>query len=178
MRVHDPLANLRNPDQGTQQSVPHTPLPNPSRNDTVEDQKYNALYKLMLDHRLEAQRIARMAFSYTHPVDEYETIGTNASTLPAPGLVIRSDTDYDERIESILISLPLGTTSANLLIGTDRVYPLYSGAAITVQQPLILPHLGIIIGSGDERYLQLAGALTTNGFVELMGYALTRGYER
>jgi hypothetical protein len=178
MTVHDPLANLRNPDQGTRQDPPRVPIGNPRRNDTDADQRYDALYKAALDQRIELSRLSRMAFSYTHPVDEYEIIGSNASGLPGPGLVIRADTDYDERIECILYSLPLGTTSATLQFGTDRTILLYDGAAIAVQQSLVLPHLGLIIGSGDERYLTLTGALTTNGYIDLMGWALSRGNER
>lgn len=177
MSTHDPLANLRNPVQGTQEDPPHLPLANPRRIMLTEDEKYNFLVKQLLDIRLEAQRQSRMAFDYAHPVDEYEVIGVNASTLDL-GLPIRTQYDYDERYESITYSLPLGTTAATLQIGTDRTFQLYSGPAITVQQPIVLENQGIIASSGDERYLFITGAGTTNGYINLAGWAMNRGIDR
>lgn len=177
MKTHDLLANLRDPDQGTKQDPPRVVPGNPHRRVLTADEQYDQMYKLHLERTLETQRISRMAFNYAHPVDEYEIVGTNASTLPL-GIPIRTQYDSDERYESILVSLPLGTTAAQLNIGTDRQIQLYNGAAITVQQPLILPHLGIVASSGDERYLVISGAGTTQGFISLMGWSLSRGIER
>jgi hypothetical protein len=177
MKTEDPLANLRNPDQGTHQDPPRVIPGNPQRHVLTEDEKYDQMYKLHLNRTMEMQRLSRMAFNYAHPVDEYEIIGTNASTL-AVGIPIRMQYDTDERYESILISLPLGTTSAQLNIGSDRQIQLYNGPAITAQQPLVLPHLGIVASSGDARYLIIGGVGTTNGFISLMGWSLSRGVER
>jgi hypothetical protein len=144
---------------------------------TPEEFKYNQLYHTMLAHLAESKRLSSMAFDHTHPVDEYEIIGQNAASLDL-GITIRIQYDYDERYDCILYSLPLGTTSASLQIGTDRTLQLYNGAAIAVQQMQSLPHLGIVCSSGDERILTLTGTLTSNGFIEMTGWALSRGIER
>lgn len=123
--------------------------------------------KLMLAIQQELRRANRQLFDHSNPVDEFEIIGTSGTTT------IKTDFDSTEIYTALLYCLPLGTTTASLQIGTNRVIPLYSGTALVVQQPVILPNLGIIADASDRRTLTVAGA-SNNGYVNLIGHLLGR----
>jgi hypothetical protein len=167
----DPLAAQRM-DRPTVVQPPHAPSQENLQAVLTADKFQDSLFKLMLDHKLETARIARQAFNFAHPVDEYEVVGQNASTL-VNGVQIRRDTGWQQRYQSILYSLGLGVTSAVLVIGQTTLQ-LYNGAAIAVQQPVCLNGLGILSGPDDKLALIVGGAATTDGFIKLMGYAFKR----
>ena len=176
MRTTNPLANLGSGNMGT-----HPPV-QPGRTSQVhvvisEDEYKEQMFKLALDTNQFLKRIREMAYDYKNPVDEWAVIGTNASALPN-GITINTDYDQTVRYSAILYSLPLGTTSATLSIGTDRVIQLYSGTPLAVQQPVILPHLNMLAVANDKRNLTLAGALTTTGYISLMGHCFEREGDR
>lgn len=126
--------------------------------------------KLMLSIQQELKRANRQLFDKSNPVDEFVEI---AATAANGVTTITTDYDSTEIYESILYCLPLGTTSAVMQFGTTRSIPLYSGAAIAVQQPVILPNLGIIVAGGDRRTLTVVGA-TNNGYIGFVGHLLGR----
>lgn len=136
-------------------------------NDEYKDQAF----KLGLQIHQTLKRLTEMAYNYKNPVDEYQVIG-------AGGVSVTIQPDYDqlEMYEAIAYSLPLGTTTATLSFGnsSDRVIQLYSGAALTVQQPQVLPYLRILAGPNDKRVLTLTGATTTQGYIGLMGHCFER----
>lgn len=115
--------------------------------------------------------LADKGFDYTHPVDEYAPQGTPG---PVQSLTIQSDYDMPERIETILVVIPVGATSALLQLG-QRSIQYYSGAALTT--PLVVSNhvSGIIINSDDPRILTFTGTITSQPYLGLTGYALTRG---
>jgi hypothetical protein len=110
-------------------------------------------------------------FDYTHPVDEYAPQG-----IPGPiqSLTIQADYDMPERIETILVVVPVGTTSALLQLG-QRSMQLYSGAALVSPLVIAMPVHGLIVNSDDPRILTFTGAVTSQPYLGLTGYALTRG---
>lgn len=132
------------------------------------------LLKLMLAVQLELKRANRQLYDHSNPVDEFEIIGAGAQ-----GGITTIKNDYDSPViyESILYVLPAGTTSAILQIGSNRSIPLYIGTAITVQQPVILPHLCIEAVGDDRRTLIVVGA-TNNGYIGLMGHAFARELDK
>jgi hypothetical protein len=95
--------------QGAQQAVA-TP------SETVESYALS----LMKRHCIATERLARIAFDKTHPVDEY--ISTPGA--PANGIIILQPTYWmPERIESILACIPAEVDSALLQLG-DRYIQL------------------------------------------------------
>lgn len=176
MRTTNPLANLSKPNMGT-----HPPV-QPGRTSDIQvvvsdDEYKQQMFKIALDTQQLMKRIREMAYDYKNPVDEWAVIGQNASSLPN-GITINTDYDQTVRYSAILYSLPLGTTSATLSIGTDRKIQLYSGAGIAVQQPQILPHLNMLAVANDKRVLTIAGTLTTDGYISLMGHCFEREGDR
>jgi hypothetical protein len=118
--------------------------------------------------------IRDQAFDYTHPVDEYAPQGGN-QVIPANGIItVQSDYDMPEKIESVLVIVPVGATSAALQLG-QRLLTLYAGAALTAPLLWTVPYAGIILNSDDPRILTMTGGLTSPPYLGLTGYALTRG---
>jgi hypothetical protein len=137
----------------------------------AEDEYQNQVLRLLLSQRLATDRALSLLHDYSAPVDEYLVIGDEAA-----GLTFTPDFNrLSEMYECILFSLPLGTTQATLTLGVARPIALYNGPAITVQQPVALPHLNIVVNPGERRELDVQGTLTTNGYIGLMGYAFTGG---
>jgi hypothetical protein len=114
------------------------------------------------------------AFDYTHPVDEYGPQGLAPATAYGNIVNIQSDYDMPEKIENILVVIPVGTTVASLQLG-QRTLNLYSGAALTTPQIVTVPYCGIILNSDDPRTLTLTGVITSAAYLGLTGWALTRG---
>lgn len=139
---------------------------------SLADEWQTTCFKLLVDHNLALQRMSRQLFNHAHPVDEYEVIGQNASNL-ANGIQIRRDTGWTQRYECIMYSLGLGITSATLVIGQSTLQ-LYNGPAVTTQQVVVLPHLGILSGPDDKAALIIGGVGTADGFIKLMGYSFKR----
>lgn len=111
-------------------------------------------------------RMERKLFEYAHPVDEY----ISSPGAPASNPVIWQPTwEHPEKIEHILYSLPIGTTSAILTLG-DRIIPLYAGAALTTALTNDLTMGGLILGRDDARFLTLL-PLAGPFHIELCGYA-------
>lgn len=110
-------------------------------------------------------------FDYTHPVDEYQPNGNNTGATPL--LTIQPDYDMPERITSIVVIVPVGTTAANIQLG-QRTLPIYAGAALTTPTLFTIPECGFILNSDDPRIATFTGA-TAAGYFGLMGWALTRG---
>jgi len=143
-----------------------------------------ALTEALLRQRIAEQRQAlremREAFDLRHPVDEYvSTPGlpgqTTASSSYPEGfnfaVQLTADWTLPERIESYLISIPVGTTLAIMKLG-DRFINIYNGAATTAAQTFTGTGLGIIIKENDDRLLLLAGTLTAGPtHFEIMGFA-------
>lgn len=175
MSAADRLSNLRRPTMGTK--PPQSPDPtgtvkNPAHPVLIsEDEKYDALFKLTLSQHNYAKRLQRMAFNYSNPVDEYQMIGQALDDNPVN---ITPDYGTTEIYRAILFSLPIGTTSAVLQIGSTRKIQLYNGAATTVQNAQILQDLVIVANPSDDRTLTLAGAGTSDGYINLMGWAYDR----
>lgn len=167
----DPLAAQRM-DRPTVLQAPHAPSQTEKQAVLSADEYKDTLFKMFLDHKLELQRVNRQLFNYANPIDEYEVIGQNASTL-ANGIQIRRDTGWQQRYECIMYSLGLGVTSATLVIG-ESTLQLYNGPAVTTQQTVVLPHLGILSGPGDKSALLIGGVGTSDGYIKLMGYAFRR----
>lgn len=115
--------------------------------------------------------LADKGFDYTHPVDEYAPQGIPG---PVQTLTIQSDYDMPERIETILVVVPVGATSALLQLG-QRSMQLYSGAALASPLTIVMPVHGVIINSDDPRILTFVGTITSQPYLGLTGYALTRG---
>lgn len=128
-----------------------------------------AVLGTLFHQRKTLTRISRQAFNHANPVDEFQTSSFDGA------LVYRWYADYEipERIEGILVSLPVGITGATLQLG-QRYIPLYSGAATTLQTLINLNGLGLILDRSDARILSVTGAPTTPFHVELTGYALER----
>lgn len=134
-----------------------------------EHERWNQLFKLFMDIHTVLQKFARKSYDYECPVDEYEVIGVAQANVN-----VRKDFQADVQYESILYSLPAGTTAATLVIGT-RSIPLYNGAAITVQQAQFLEGLVIQAAADDRNTLTIAGATTTQGYIGLMGHTIKKG---
>lgn len=111
-------------------------------------------------------RMERKLFEYAHPVDEY----ISSPGAPAQNPIIWQPTwEHPEKIEHILYSFPVGTTSAILTLG-DRIIPLYAGAALTTALTNDITIGGIILGRSDARFLTLL-PLAGPFHIELCGYA-------
>ena len=119
-------------------------------------------YQQLADNRL---------FDYSHPADEYAPQGT-ASIFST--ITIQPDYDMPVRYEHITVIVPVGATSAQLQLG-QRTLVLYSGPALATPLVIALPYTGIILNSDDPRILTFTGTLTTQGYVGMSGFAITRG---
>lgn len=117
----------------------------------------------------ELTRISRQLFNHANPVDEYQTSSFGADLT----YIWYADYEITERIEGILVSLPVGITSATLTLGQRNIV-LYSGAATTVQTLVNLNGLGMELERSDRRQLTVTGVPTTPFHVELMGYVQER----
>jgi hypothetical protein len=111
------------------------------------------------------------AFDYSHPVDEYAPQGSPGAVQ---SLTVQPDYDMPERITTIMVIIPVGATGASLQLG-QRTWQLYSGAALTTPAILPMPVHGVILNSDDPRILTLTGTITSQPYVGLTGFALTRG---
>lgn len=78
------------------------------------------------DQVKELRRISRRSYNHQHPVEEYQ----GSATLPANQVIVQPNYQMRERIESILVSLPPGITSASLQLA-DRTVPLYASGPNT-----------------------------------------------
>lgn len=114
-------------------------------------------------------RISRQAFDISNPVDEYQSGSFDATN----SYEWFADYEIPEQINGIIVSLPIGITSALLTLG-QRFIPLYSGAATTTQTLVNLRNLVIILGRSDRRVLSVTGTPTTPFHVEIMGHAFER----
>jgi hypothetical protein len=114
------------------------------------------------------------AFDYTHPVDEYGPNGSANSVVITNQVNVQPDYDMPERIEHLAYVLPLGTTTALIVLGS-RAIQVYNGPALTTIIASTLFVGGIILGSDDLRQLNLTGTLTSAPYLGLTGFALTRG---
>lgn len=174
MRAADPYARLRQPGMGTKPPRSEDPatVGNPPHPVLIaEDEKYDQLFRLMLSQHEYVKRMHRAAFDFSNPVDEYQFIGQALNDNPVN---IIPDYGSTEIYETIVYSLPIGTTSAVLRIGSQRNIQLYNGAATTVQQIQVIQGLVLVAVANDERILTLAGAGTTDGYINLMGHAFDR----
>jgi hypothetical protein len=115
--------------------------------------------------------LSDQGFDYSHPVDEYAPQGNPG---PQQTLTVQPDYDMPERIESITVVIPVGATGASLQLG-QRTIQLYSGAALTTPEVLTMEVRGIIINSDDPRIITFTGAVTSQPYLGLAGFALTRG---
>jgi hypothetical protein len=111
------------------------------------------------------------SFDYSYPVDEYAPTGN-------PGAInmIQALPDYQmpERITTIMVIIPVGTTYAQLQIG-PRTWQLYSGTALSTPLILPMPVHGIILNEDDPRILTLTGTIGSQPYLGLTGFALSKG---
>jgi hypothetical protein len=133
----------------------------------TEDESEQAMLRLLFHIRQENIRANRQLFDHSRPSDEYFN---SPDPQPAGAFTIQRDYDGPVRIESILASIPVGTTSALLDIGRERRIPLYIGGATTVQTLVNFQNLGIMANENDERILTLAGTMTSGFFIALAGW--------
>jgi hypothetical protein len=116
--------------------------------------------------------LSDQGFDYSHPVDEYAPQG---SPGPQQSVTVQPDYDMPERIEAITVVIPVGATSALLQLG-QRSLQLFSDAtALTAPIAQSFEVRGIILNSDDPRILTLTGAITSQPYLGLTGFALTRG---
>lgn len=125
-------------------------------------------------------REQREAFDLRHPVDEYESSfglpaqGTITGAYPdgVTGVVqLTADWTIPERIESYIVTIPVGTTLAVMKLG-NRMIGIYQGTATTGIQTFQGTGLGVILNEDDDRLLLLGGTLTAGPtHFELMGFA-------
>jgi hypothetical protein len=115
--------------------------------------------------------LADKGFDFTHPVDEYGPQGTPGAI---GSITLQPDYDMPERIESFIVVVPVGATSALMQLG-QRSLQLYAGAALAAPLVIVAPCHGIIINSDDPRNVVFTGTITSQGYFGLTGYALTRG---
>ena len=134
----------------------------------TDEESEKTMLRLLFHIRQETIRQNRQLFDHSRPVDEFQGI---PDPQPAGDFEIQPNYGITVRIEGILASLPVGVTSAVLTLGRERVIPLYSGAATTVQTLVNLQGLGIMLTENDRRVLTLAGTMTTGFFINLSGYA-------
>ena len=133
--------------------------------------------------RQEMIRQARSQFDISHPVDEYisspglPSVSTGDEVPPpyTSGVLLQRTWDLPERIESVIVTLPVGCTSAILKLA-DRwinVFPNQTAAAALVNSYTYVQHgLGIILNQDDDRLLLMTGNLTAGPVhFELMGFA-------
>lgn len=137
----------------------------------TDDDYQEAHLKLLMGIRQECIRTNRLLKDASMPFDEYYDA---PDPVPAGAYEIQPDYATECRIESILVSLPVGITAALLELGRERQIILYSGAATTVQTLVNFRDLGIIVSENDRRVLTLTGTMTTGFHIELMGHALVR----
>lgn len=135
--------------------------------DLTDAEKEEAMLKLLFHMRQENIRQNRQLFDHSRPVDEYFT---SVDAQPAGDFTIQRNYDQEVRIQSVIASLPIGVTSAVLKLGRERVIPLYSGGATTVQTIVNLQDLGMMLSENDERVLTLTGTMTSGFYIGLAGY--------
>lgn len=116
--------------------------------------------------RLAQERMLRKLFEYSHPVDEYISSAGAPASNPVEW---QPSWEHPEKIDHIIFSVPVGTTSAVLTLG-DRTITLYAGAALTAALTNSLPVGGMILGRDDARFLNLL-PLAGPFHIELCGYA-------
>lgn len=158
---------------GTNPPVHQPQFAPPSPLTYSDEQKFNVLANSSIRTAETLKRIEDKLYDFSRPVDEYVTIP--AAAAPVNGIIIQPDYTVAEKYETILVSLPLGITSATLEIGTDRLIVLYAGAATTVQQIVALQGLQMIVDANDKRVLTYTGAATSTGWLELMGHVFSEG---
>lgn len=139
----------------------------------TDDDYQEAHLKLLMGIRQESIRQNQMLKNHSMPFDEFFNAPDPVLASAGP-FEIQPDFATECRIESILVSLPVGITLALLELGRERQIILYSGAATTVQTLVNFRDLGIIVSENDRRLLTLAGVMTTGFHIELMGHALVR----
>lgn len=123
------------------------------------------------DQRLQARRQERMMYDFSHPVDEY--VATGPLGWPNGGVMnIVPTWEVTERIEAIIVGLPIGVTSAIVQL-SDRYIPIYVGPALAQSQTFVLQNVGIIMQRDDARQLNLLPVALNIGPVlfELTGFA-------
>lgn len=128
-----------------------------------------AVLGVLFHQRKLLTRISRQAFDISNPVDEFQSSSFDATN----SFEWFADYEIPEQITGIVVSLPVGITSALLTLG-QRYIPLYNGAATTVQTVVNLRGLTMILGRSDRRIISVTGAPTTPFHVELMGHAFER----
>jgi hypothetical protein len=85
----------------------------------------NYAMQLLRRHAVASERLARIAFDKTHPVDEY----ISTPGVPAQNPIVIQPTYWmPERIDSVLACIPAGVTSALLQLG-DRYIELITEQA-------------------------------------------------
>lgn len=137
----------------------------------TDDEYQEAHLKMLLGIRQECIRTNRLLRDMSRPFDEF----FNApDPQPAGTFEVQPDYATECRIESILVSLPVGVTSALLELGRERQILLYSGAATATQNLVNIRDMGIIVSENDRRLLTLTGTMTTGFHIEIMGHALVR----
>jgi hypothetical protein len=118
-------------------------------------------------------RISRQLFNAANPVDEYLSSG-----VPSDGIITWSpDYELPERITDLIVSIPVGATSATIYLGGRHIV-LMSEAALTAQRIVTLAFSGMILGRNDTRKLIIKGACTTDFYVNLSGHVLEREGDR
>lgn len=121
---------------------------------------------------LQYQRLMKdMTFDYSHPVDEYAPTGNPGAQA---SLTVQPDYDMPEKIDHVTYVIPVGATSALLQLGS-RTIQLYSGTALTAPIASALYVGGIILNADDPRSITFAGSVTSQPYLGLAGWALTRG---
>lgn len=137
----------------------------------TEDQIHQILAVKMIKYQ---QLSDNRLFDYSHPVDDYAPQGNGGAALTFQSISVQCDYDMPVRYENVTVIVPVGATGATLQLG-QRTLVLYSGAALTIPQVITLPYTGIILNSDDSRVLTFTGSVTTQGYVGLSGFAITRG---
>jgi hypothetical protein len=156
----------------TMPALPHAVYPPGTGQRSVDVHKNprpDAVVDLLQQIALDMRRLSRQNFDVSNPVEEYQT---SATPVVSPITLMRNY-DIPERIESFLVLLPVGITSATLQLG-DRFMQLYQGAATAVVTLVTASNLGIILSPDDVRQLTFVGAATSGASVFLFGHCLER----
>lgn len=133
----------------------------------TEAETEEAHLKLLFHIRQENIRQNRRLYDHSKPVDEYYD---SPDPQPAGDFEIQPNYDGVVRIEGILVTVPVGATSAVLKLGRERTIPLYSGAAAAVQTIVNIQGIGMMLSENDRRVLTLAGTMTTGFHAHLNGF--------
>jgi hypothetical protein len=177
MRHSYPYADLAQPTMGT-----HPPV-QPGRTSQVkvvlsEDEYKEQMFKIRLNSNQYLKRLMEMAYDYKNPVDENVVIPQGVFAALTPPIIVQPDYDQTEIYTGMSFSLPVGTTSAILQLGSNRQIPLYSGAAIATQTFQFVNGLTILATPDDRRQLFIQGTITSNGYFGLSGHCFEREGER